>query len=312
MPRISDFILDSVIYLYGSPLDAEKGERAGGSGFLVGVESEAFPEEFVSVYAITNKHIVDNGASVIRINTKDGKSKTLDMDDADWVRHPDGDDLAACFINFKSEDPYIWEWFIPSWLFVTDESIKEHNIGPGDDTFLVGRFVDHQGNQKNLPSARFGNIAMMPGEPIKLASGYLQEAFLVESRSVGGYSGSPVFVHILPMSKRWEIEPSKKKPTGTGFRMEDGTFLDMLPKGPWLLGVDCGHMPFQGERSDRVIDEYGKEHPDGWRIRGNAGMVTVIPSWRLMGLLNTEEFVKNREKEDRKLNEKMSKEPQAS
>ena len=49
--------------------------------------------------------------------------------------------------------------------FVTEKLVEEHNIGPGDEVFMVGRFVAHAGTKKNLPIVRFGNIAMNPNEP---------------------------------------------------------------------------------------------------------------------------------------------------
>jgi hypothetical protein len=36
MPRIPDILLDTVIYLYPTAMDAESGARAGGTGFLEG------------------------------------------------------------------------------------------------------------------------------------------------------------------------------------------------------------------------------------------------------------------------------------
>src|SRR5260370_1057024 len=66
----------------------------------------------------------------------------------------------------------------------------------GGSGFLVGRFVNHEGRQKNSPSVRFGNLAMMPGEPVyhKHSESQGEESFLVDIRTISGYSGSPVFV----------------------------------------------------------------------------------------------------------------------
>lgn len=36
MPRIPDWYLDSIIYLYPCETDAKAGKKAGGTGFLVG------------------------------------------------------------------------------------------------------------------------------------------------------------------------------------------------------------------------------------------------------------------------------------
>jgi len=45
-------------------------------------------------------------------------------------------------------------------------------------------------------SYAFGNIAAMPEELIEVRDFGMMQAYLVESRSLGGISGSPVFVHV--------------------------------------------------------------------------------------------------------------------
>ena len=47
----------------------------------------------------------------------------------------------------------------------------------------------------NLPIVRLGAIAAMPGEYIKTDWGCLR-AYLIEARSIGGLSGSPVFIRV--------------------------------------------------------------------------------------------------------------------
>ena len=150
---------------------------------------------------------------------------------------------------------------------------------------MVGRFISHEGKQRNIPTIRFGNIAMMPLEPIKHPRGHLQESFLVETRSLSGYSGSPVFVHILPFSKRPAVE---------GWSTE---------KGPWLLGVDWGHISSYEKVLKKNKDEYGNDVPlkEGWRVRTNSGMTGVVPVWKLIELLDLDPLRKSREHIDAKL-----------
>lgn len=71
--------------------------------------------------------------------------------------------------------------------------------------FVVGRFVNAEGRQKNLPTLRFGNIAQSPQEKIKqdrVFGSFEQESYLVEARTISGYSGSPVCVLLDPAWKR--------------------------------------------------------------------------------------------------------------
>ena len=136
--------------------------------------------------------------------------------------HQDGDDLAVCELDISSA---IYKFkFLPLNWFLTKEVIDEHSIGPGDDVFMVGRFVDHAGHQHNTHRVRFGHISMMPGEPIyNRERGMYQISFLIEMFSHGGFSGSPVFVHIPPGSQR----------------PHEG--ITAYREVPWLLGVSRGH-----------------------------------------------------------------------
>lgn len=265
--RISDTIIDSSIYLYPSEQDAKDGEKVGGSGFLV-----AYPSEISGKYdgyAVTNSHVIREAKSpIVRLNTKEGDMDILSLNNDDWQHHPNGDDLAAAPI-FIDPNQYRIK-FVPLSMFITQEIISTENIGAGDDVFMVGRFMGYDGKQKNVPTVRFGNLAIGDVQPIAHPRGYLQESFLVETRSLSGYSGSPVFVYIAPFSKR---------PESKGWSTE---------KGPWLLGIDWGHEHFM----EKVLGKDG-ETPitEGWKVRTNSGITNVVPVWKLVELLNIKEFV---------------------
>ncbi len=74
------------------------------------------------------------------------------------------------------------------------ESIASSNLGVGDEVFLTGLFTKVKETTRNIPIVRIGTLAMMPGERIPFKDGRLIDAYLVESRSIGGLSGSPVFI----------------------------------------------------------------------------------------------------------------------
>lgn len=82
-------------------------------------------------------------------------------------------------------------------MFLEAPVLGMAGIGPGDDVARLGRFITHDGRQRNKPLARFGNIAMMHdnAEPIEIAPGRHQVGLLVECRSLSAFSGSPVFVY---------------------------------------------------------------------------------------------------------------------
>ena len=72
-------------------------------------------------------------------------------------------------------------------------------IEAGNDVSIIGLFAPHYGRSKSLPVARSGSIARMPSEPVEFMhpGGFYSKAhaYLVEFRSWGGQSGSPVLVH---------------------------------------------------------------------------------------------------------------------
>lgn len=287
MPRIPDPFLNCAVYLYPSELEAKAGVESGGSGFICTIPTK-IDNKYSHIYIATNSHVIEDGSTIVRINTRQGKMDILTTEKEDWEHHPAGDDVAICSIGLPLE---IYDYsYITRAMFVTDEVIKSHNIGPGDDVFLVGRFINHEGKQRNLPSVRFGNIAMMPWEPIKQDSrcGFMQESFMVELRSIGGMSGSPVFVYFSPLRPIMRHRSAKNKKAG------------------FLLGILWGHIHMK--ESVRGTDN--EPLAEGWRVRANSGMAGVVPAWKLNELLEIPKLVRKRE-EDEKILEQQIKEGDA-
>jgi hypothetical protein len=165
VPRINDTLLKCVLYLYPTREAAEAGERIGGTGFLAGVQS-AFPN-IVWPVAVSAKHVVcERGCSVLRANTRAGSVSVLETEPHDWHQHPEGDDLVVLPIGLSMEDDV---FCIPEDIFLNTEVLNNKNssIGIGDDVFMIGRFINHDGKQRNEPSVRFGNISIMPKDKIK-------------------------------------------------------------------------------------------------------------------------------------------------
>jgi hypothetical protein len=312
MPQIPQHYLDCSIYLYPSKKSAEAGQNFGGSGCLVRVETDPIydPDSYVQgfptrvsvvfpphIYAVTNKHVARKGYPVVRLNTIDDTWDVFELEHHQWIPHPDGDDLAVAPIDLPKDKhnyyPIDVSTFVSRDLFDRGFPFAS-SIGAGDDTFMVGRFITHAGKQRNTPSLRFGSIAMLPFEEIKLGD-HMQEAFLVETRSISGYSGSPVFVY-RPKKETTTIPPSPHSPY---YGDTYSTSITDLVGHPILLGIDCGHI----DRYEDVVDEKDKAHPAGWRVKSNTGMAAVIPAWRLSDLLNTEELVMQREQKDRQWKE---------
>lgn len=278
MPYLGDTVTDCSIYLYPSRDDADNSSPCGGCGFVVGIQSAINPIWWYE-YAITNKHVVfDNNSPVIRINKEAGGVDILDLKKSDWTKHPDGDDLAICEVDVGDAHKFLWVGL----NYLLDKSrLLDLGIGHGNDCYLVGRLVGEDGKERNIPTVRYGNIAQMPEEPTAWL-GHLQERFLVEIRTITGFSGSPVFVRRDPMrnvrymtSEQWE----------------------------YLLGIDCGlinrrtrvKVPNKSRPSKEADDTEGRY------VNLNTGMAIVIPSWRIHGLLNHPKIAAAREAHEQKL-----------
>jgi hypothetical protein len=274
MPYIPENLLDCAIYLFPSVEAAQKGESAGGSGFLVGMPADGNPGTWF-LYAVTAAHVVEGGCSVVRLNTVNGAFDVLDLT-AGWVTHVAGDDVAACPLGLNAQHRF---HFIRVDEFVTPQILNDYMIGPGDEVFMVGRLMGHQGTSQNAPALRFGNVSMISVEPVR--QGKLrardQDSFLVEMRSISGYSGSPVIVYFGTVGMRPHTPEGNVR------------YASVVINRSWLLGVNWGHLP----RQSTVVDAAGGD--TGLKATENTAMATVVPAWALRELLDQNELVMGRE-----------------
>jgi hypothetical protein len=311
VPRIIDTITGIAVYVYQDLEAAQNGEAYGGSGFLVDVPQET-NASLHSYYAVTNKHVVQRaGTPVIRINRKsdDPAFECIPTQQAQWEFHSEGADVAAFLLKTESDWKELKINVVRLDQFVTPQLVVDEDIGIGDDTVMVGRFINHEGKQRNSPAVRFGNIAMMPTEKIVCDNAIDQEAFLVEVRSLPGYSGSAVLIYspcaTNDMSQRRRGHeriglPTPKK--GDEFKMPSEQFFDGdRPKGPFLLGIDFCH----------ILRRSAVKHPEsnstGWFVEENTGMAGVIPAWKIADLLlKNERLMKQRREVSDRVNAQAS------
>lgn len=267
--RIDQSWFDSVVYLYPDTARAEAGEQVGGTGFLMGWP--VADTGLMAMWVVTNRHIIEEGGHwTVRINKKSGGIECIDTTDEEWVLSPDSD-LAVRPIRV-SQDVHGFTYLTKDWL-LTKAWYEALDVGPGDECITVGRFIGHDGRGRNYPTARFGQIAQGPNEPVKI-SGKMQECFLVESRSIGGTSGSPVYLHLDPVYYR---------PSINGKTAPDGTVLGQghFPSMRWLLGICFAMTPIW----QRVCDAQRVELQSGLKVQLNTGMMGVVPSWHLLELM---------------------------
>ena len=277
MPRIPDVHLQSAVFIYPSEAAARDGQQVGGSGFVMNYPSGV--GSWRIRYVVTNQHVVDGGGHWVRLNHPGGTYCAHILPDQ-WISAPDGDDFALAILSLP-EFVVPYELSLDSLALTRDEA-QALKVGPGDEAYMVGRFVAHGGRVTNNPIARFGSIALMPNpmEPVRDGRDKDVEAYLIEMRSHAGFSGSAVFLLIPQNSFRGEFGDTSMDDNTTRFR---------------LLGIDTGHkidpLPLQkrnsGGKWQRVPDTYVAHFSD---------VAIVAPIWKVVDLLNREDLAEERKR----------------
>jgi hypothetical protein len=281
LAEVHQFYINCAVYIYPDDEGANGGFPAGGTAFIIQMPLNI--EGWSQDYVVTAAHVIEDDTvgtgPVLRINSGDRKFQLIRTRHESWFIE-EKDDLAIMPLDIPREG--LDYGAIPTEGFLTKDLIEQHKFGPGNEVFVVGRFVGQEGTTKNTPTVRFGSIALMPHEPFKRPppKGVLEEALLVEFRSLGGYSGSPVFLCEIPFHLRSRA---------AGVRT--------WSFNPHLLGVDLGHLPdrkrVQKKTGTRLVDE---EPPRYYEV--NTAMSVVVPAWRLLSLLDREDVVQERAKQE--------------
>jgi hypothetical protein len=150
-------------------------------------------------YLVTSEHLLSTKLDLqLRINLRNGHSQTFDIPSDKWIFHPDAARIVDVVALRTAVSMSVYDIAQVSLQreMATDEVLTRWDIGIGDEVFFPGLFVHHSGQGQNLPIIRTGTIAAMRDEPIETEAGSIS-AYLVEARSIGGHSGSPVFVNML-------------------------------------------------------------------------------------------------------------------
>jgi hypothetical protein len=241
-----------------------------GTGFWV-----AYPSGFNSasyLYLVTAKHVIDDlkGRKVVAlVNRRDGGIEVLSVPEEFWYFHP-SDDTVDVAVQPATIHPHLDFIAVGTERFLSSELRSRHNIGIGDDTFTVGLFTYHAGTQRNMPIVRYGNIAMMPDEPIQVEGGF-SEVYLVEARSIGGLSGSPVLVR-------------KTVTVAITSQHKDDKKLDGLGQ-LFLLGMMRGHWDIKESEMNKPSFVHDRQ-------RGvNLGIGMVTPASKILEVINHPDLV---------------------
>ncbi len=164
-----------------------------GTGFLIGFSYR----DFAFAYLVTADHVVEDipgDVIAARLNRKTGDATTVTLKKNNRIQFKHELDIAMFGIDL---DASIYD----QTMVKIDR--EEHNKtletfyrpGLGDEVATVGLYSTHFGSIRNLPVVRIGHIALMPGEPVLSHRGYVT-AYLIETKSIGGLSGSPVWLNV--------------------------------------------------------------------------------------------------------------------
>ncbi len=280
--RVSDFVTKAVGFVGEFHPDVgESGEpgQMHGTGFFVSIPSSVYG---FYLYFVTARHVAEglkDCETCIIVNKIMGG--TMEIKPAEpplWFTHPTdlSCDVAVTPVIFVG-NAYILP--IPVEELVTAEDIQQLDIGIGDEVFTTGLFSEIPNTTRNIPIVRHGNISMMPGEQIQTAYGYA-DVCLIEARSIGGLSGSPVFVR-----------PTANIPLANA---PIGAFLGLTDQVK-LLGVMHGHWDVK----ESEINNPDLHHD---RKRGvNYGIAIVTPASKIIETLDCKVLKGMRMKGDQQL-----------
>ena len=287
-------------------------------------------------YAVTCWHVaVDHGASILRLNTKDGQHRFIELDPIEWQFIPGSDDLCAADVTerLKHTDEIS---FVPPNLMVTKDFIRIEQIEIGEDGFMLGLFSEQPGIRQNMVAARFGNISLLASEdaPIEQPNEQKRPSHIFDMRSRPGFSGSPVFIYRTPdgdlrnATLRGEDKTRKRNirrsldyvGRGTEIQFNDveddwetksNTFL-------MLLGIHAGQYPerVEARKETRTRAEVDDIVRDRDKLKIPSSMAVIVPAWEVVNLLNLPIFKVQRnkrgEQRQRELDQKNTPEPEAN
>ncbi len=208
-----DEIKSCVTFIY---LPDSKGDLVpNGTGFFVGVEDTT--RHFNFVYIVTAKHVLYDTASksffpnaYLRLNKIKGDAgfvlvplRTTGTTKTVFVHSDTTVDLV---VIGQVPDPEKYRFqVLPYQIIRKGEDLKQLGLQEGTDVLFPALFLPHIGEHQNYPIVRFGKLALVSGgERIKWDN-EMQQLHLIESISIGGHSGAPVFLWFEPRTRPGEV-----------------------------------------------------------------------------------------------------------
>lgn len=234
---------------------------------------------------VTARHIIQKIRNLgvieihVRANMEDGSARWTSTNYSDWVFHPRKSNSDVAVLFNPPIDGTDQKSLVIDEIFLNQKVIDDEDIGVGTDVFITGLFRHHSGRSKNVPIVRVGSIAAMDDEEVQTDEVGKISAYLIEARSIGGLSGSPVFVH-----------PGHTK-------VKDGSLMFREGKEFFLIGLIHGHYD---------VDETKIDHAGVKKLaQVNMGIAIVVPWYEILEVLDNHKLLSAvTEKKKQLLNEK--------
>ncbi len=282
-------ILDCVVFLGYTNEEGER--RITGTAFIV--SKQIADSNITLLYLVTAYHNIYRATQKnleniqLRLNLTDGSAVWIDFPLDEFNFHPDQAsgiefvDVAVAPIHFSRDVDYAR---IPITMFANNQTIEEEQIGLGDDIAIVGLFTNHIGRMRNEPIVRIGNICAMPKDKVVTEIGNMH-AYLIEARSIGGLSGSPVFAYMSYV---------RGKLTTTRSPGNTNVHYNWEARGEnraifYCIGLVHGHFDTRVV-TDTVVEDINNQNVGG-RDSVNVGVAIVTPSTKILETLNQPLFI---------------------
>jgi hypothetical protein len=271
-----------------------------GTAFLLSVTEY----NHVFDYWVTCKHVVkpylDNREKLfLRINESNKTVAYVPMN-GEWCFHKDitvdlamlnwnpPDNLPAYEINAIEAmsiyiNPLIWK-----------KAPYEDRVREGNEVFLLGLFPKYYGDNRNLPTFRFGNVSLLTTEKTPGEYGYTDHYF-IECDVWKGSSGSPVYVSIVDIESRKLLNDLADR----GQELPD--------ESAYFYGVASEFYPHRATVKSK--SRKGGKEPIVNEVVTHYGISLVIPSYKVGEMLYGDTMVKKRKKKIDEINEKNKPEP---
>lgn len=273
--RVNSLVGNCVVYICEKMRGRTRGDPFG-TAFIASMED---PDGAYGTYLVTAAHLIEdsnriNGGNVwVRALTRAKKLGTFQSSCDDWVEHADKSvDLAVLDITDVAEGLEYWPVPLISqngtgFIFSEGRALFQPDIG--EAVFVPGLFSAVPGGTSNTPIFRFGNIAANPSEPFQLDSDRPpMHGHLLAMQSIGGMSGSPVFLRPSKMVLVNDVPKGERT-------VSKETQVVGWPFHFYLLGMIVAHWNWPPANN---IEEWAKL---------NCGVSAVTPAHRMLEVLNT-------------------------